>query len=144
MISSSAYSLFPAGLSPLRASVKTSGLEVMLSDEPYNDHLNAPKPLEARAVNATRRVKVPSRAECANPPVTPVRSISYNPSFIPYSYTVSSTALHRPSALRISSSYTVHASAELIAFLAILIPSPSNRLLTPSSASIFLAACIML
>ena len=44
------------------------------------------------------------------------------------------------SALPISSSYTVHASAELIAFLDILNPNPSKKALMPSSRSINIAA----
>lgn len=44
-------------------------------------------------------------------------------------------------ALLVNSSYTVHASALLIAFLAILNARPSNRLLTPSSLSINRSAC---
>lgn len=47
------------------------------------------------------------------------------------------------SARRISSSYSVHANAELSAFRAIRKPNPSNKLRTPSSLSINLAACAM-
>jgi len=44
------------------------------------------------------------------------------------------------SALPINSSYTVHANAELNAFLLILNPNPSKKLLSPSSCSIILVA----
>lgn len=49
-------------------------------------------------------------------------------------------SLHVPSALLISSSYSVQASAELIALRAIRIVSPSKKLFAPSSLSIILAA----
>ncbi|KAL8957117.1 MAG: hypothetical protein Q9193_005527 [Seirophora villosa] len=52
-------------------------------------------------------------------------------------------SLHVPSALLTNSSYSVHASAELTAFLPILSPNPSNRLLTPSSLTICRLACTM-
>lgn len=51
---------------------------------------------------------------------------------------------HLISARRISSSYNVHASAELRAFLPMRNPSPSNKLLKPSSFTIWRLAQIML
>lgn len=57
------------------------------------------------------------------------------------SYNEASASTHLVSALLISSSYTVHANAELIAFLPALKPNPSNKLLTPSSLTILLVAC---
>lgn len=59
-------------------------------------------------------------------------SIDYTP--CTYSYT-------SVSALRIISSYTVHANALLIAFRPILKLKPANILLTPSSRNIIPAAC---
>lgn len=52
-----------------------------------------------------------------------------------------SASVHLPSARLTNSSYTVHASAELTAFLPILNPNPSNKLLTPSSLTICRLAC---
>lgn len=51
--------------------------------------------------------------------------------------------LHLTSALLTNSSYTVHANAELSAFLLILNPSPSHSALTPSSPTILRVACTM-
>lgn len=53
-------------------------------------------------------------------------------------------SFHTGSARRISSSYNVHARAELIAFLPTRSPRPSKKLLKPSSLIIIWAATNML